>query len=167
MRRVRVEGLWLRPLSPEDRGELEVLAEQAFEAWATQPAQAFTAMLASSAHAVVAVLDGSVAGFALSRRVDGPPVYGPWERPHVQHVDAVAVHRHLRRRGVGAALVSHLVELAERDGARGIFAMTAADNYGARALLEGAGLDYLAGMRGAYRMREPAVLMFRYLPPLL
>lgn len=167
MRRVRVDGLWLRPLGPEDQADLEVLSAEAFRDWARRPSRTVVAMASMAEHAVVAVLDGPLVGFALARRVDGPAVFGPWESPHVQHVDAIAVSPVVRRRGVGTALLGHLVELAERDGAKGVFAMTAAANRQARALFETLDFDYLAGLRGAYTEREPAVLFVKYLPPML
>ena len=163
MRRTPLEGLWLRPLAPDDRPDLEVLSHEAFSDWAQQPARSVVAMAAAAEYTVVAVLDGTMAGFALGRRVEGPRRFGPWEHPHVQHIDAIAVTPRLRRRGVGSALLMHVIKLAKSDGARGLFAMTAANNRAARALFEGAEFDYLAGIRSAYREGEPAVLLTKYL----
>jgi ribosomal-protein-alanine N-acetyltransferase len=66
----------------------------------------------------------------------------------------LAVAPHLRRRGVGAALMTAALEAAGQSGAKAAFLEVGADNPGARRLYEALGFT-AAGVRPGYYDRGP------------
>ena len=98
------------------------------------------------------VIEGRVAGIAgfLVAMDNGPE----WE------LENVAVLPQLRRRGVGRALVSHLVEQARQAGAEQILLEVRASNQGAIPLYQGSGFRLLASRPRYYSNPEEDALIF-------
>ena len=94
------------------------LADQ--EAWLAARAGAFAA--------IVAVADGEVVGFGALSPYKDRPAY----RTTVE--DSVYVSRQHGGRGIGALLLTHLVELAERSGFHAVIARIEASSSTSRAL---------------------------------
>jgi ribosomal-protein-alanine N-acetyltransferase len=77
----------------------------------------------------------------------------------------VAVAPEARRRGIGAALVDHLLAAAERGGAAAIYLEVRESNAAARSLYRGKGFSDVSRRRGYYRLPdEDAIVMRRPAP---
>lgn len=78
------------------------------------------------------------------------------------HVLNIAIARGWQRRGLGSALMRHLIELARGYGAREIFLEVRPSNETARRLYQGMGFNEIALRRNYYPApdgREDAILM--------
>lgn len=102
-------------------------------------------------------------GFAVvALRALGRP-FGPWERPKVAHLDAIAIRPSARGRGIGERLLAHAEALAKSRGAVTMTLLTAATNVRAQRLFRGAGYTTSALFDGVYRGKERGLSMFKAL----
>jgi ribosomal protein S18 acetylase RimI-like enzyme len=80
-----------------------------------------------------------VVGFvALTHRIAKGP-FGPWAEPVVSHLDAIAVRRDLRGRGLGKQLLAEAERLARARGSLSVSLTTAVSNVRARTAFRAAG----------------------------
>lgn len=112
------------------RGDASVLDRVADEVFDHPVAPSLAAeFLADPRHYLcVAVEDGLVVGFASAVRYVHP------DKPSELWINEVGVAPHFQRRGVGKAVVSHLLAQAKADGCREAWVLTDRDNGAARAL---------------------------------
>jgi ribosomal protein S18 acetylase RimI-like enzyme len=153
-----VTGPVLRAARPEDA---EFLAELAGEAFATYgDYRPYLAALAASPEVVVTLAehDGAPAGASFLVFVR------PDEAPHTEVADllALAVVARFRGRGIGRALVAHVVararEAARHHGISALRLTVAEGNAAGRRLFESAGFAY-QGAEGSYPRGQTALHM--------
>jgi ribosomal protein S18 acetylase RimI-like enzyme len=158
-----VTGLVLRRARPEDADFLAELSAEAFAtygdyrpiiaAWADDP----------DVEVTLAESEGARAGFALLCFLR------PGEAPHTKVGDllALAVAAPLRGRGIGRALLTHVVtrarDVARRHGLSALRLAVAEGNTAARSLFESAGFAY-RDAEGSYPRGQKALHMSLDLP---
>lgn len=106
---------------------------------------------------VVAEVEGEVVGFACARPADDERLLqhlatrfgAPWLAHDAQHVSAVTVDARHRRKGIAAALVDAATEIAEVQGATGIYA-ECVEGSGSPQLFQGLGFLPLITTRHGY-----------------
>jgi GNAT superfamily N-acetyltransferase len=152
--------LRVRPMRPTDEAFVLGLSRQVFAAYSIQPIRAMASMLADpSAAALVAELNGERAGFfVLSLDALGRP-FGPWQRPVIARLDAIAVDPDAQGRGVGRFLLARAEALARARGAVVMALMTAEKNHPARRLFTSAGFLELVRIPVAYARGQTGVTM--------
>lgn len=149
MRRARepLTDVTLRPPEPGDDGPLHALGVEAFGRYSTHPGESVRSMLRDPrcevrvAAVPLAGRSGApvVGGFVvLSHRVAKGP-FGPWAEPVISHLDAIAVRRDLRGRGLGKLLLGEAERLAKARGSLSVCLTTAVSNVRARTAFRAAG----------------------------
>ncbi len=93
------------------------------------------------------------AGFLVARSL-GPD----WE------IENLAVARHVRRRGVGRALVAELLRRASAAGAAGVTLEVRQSNQPARALYESSGFQVIACRSAYYHDPQEDAVVYRIVP---
>jgi ribosomal protein S18 acetylase RimI-like enzyme len=158
----RTDAVMVRPRTPADDRFIAMLARPSFGKYSAAPEQSIAALVnARSALTFVAEAAGRPVGFAIvSFDVLGRP-YGPWARPVLASLDAIAVHEPARRSGVGKALLAEALRAA-RD-AISMSLRTAVSNRGAQALFRRAGFQTAMQIEGFYRGEQDALAMMKLL----
>jgi ribosomal protein S18 acetylase RimI-like enzyme len=159
-------ALVFRPRRRGDDPQLLSLSGEAFAPYARRPARTVAGMLIDpeAETEVAAVADLPVGFFVLRReRPDRP--FGPYGRPMIATIDAIAVAQPWRRRGVGRRLIDRSEQIARSWGAWAIFLTTASSNRAARGLFTMAGFQEVAIEPRAYASGESGVLMMKPLGP--
>jgi ribosomal protein S18 acetylase RimI-like enzyme len=156
--------LSIRPSRPEDHAFIDRLAGQAFRHYAREPAEVVHNMMREpDAITEVAERDGEPIGFFIVRLNQHHKDFGPLEQPKVAHLNAIAVDRVYRGRGVGRGLLARAMQLSHHQEALSMFLMTAAANERARLMFERAGFDYLGIVPNSYLARQDGLWMMRIL----
>jgi ribosomal protein S18 acetylase RimI-like enzyme len=108
-------------------------------------------MVRSPAAETLVVATGEIRiGFAVVHLRRLPRDYGPWTRPVVAHLDAIAVRPEFSGRGLGARLLASAEGLARGYGAILLSLVTAVDNEAAKSLFHAAGYHLVTSVDNAY-----------------
>lgn len=140
----------LRPATVTDAAAVAALEQECLgeDAWSPGLVAEVVAGTVPTVRAVVAEVDGSVAGYAaVSVVVD------------VAELQRLAVTPVVRRRGVATALVRSVLALARDGGADRVLLEVREDNDGARALYAGIGFSEVGTRPRYYRDGSAAVLL--------
>lgn len=162
---MRTTGLVvIRARKSDDDDFIRRLAKTSFARWSQAPGQSIVTMMQSrSAHTVVAEKDGAKLGFAIvSLESLGRP-FGPWQRPSVAHLDAIAVERHARGSGIGQVLLAGAEAIAREFGAVCMSLKTARTNRSAQRLFGAAGYQVTLEIPDFYRGGQSALAMTKLL----
>lgn len=89
--------------------------------------------------------------------------FGPFSRPSVAHLDAIAVRPNMSSKGLGHRLLSHAETMARAGGAVSMSLLTAESNHEAQRLFSSAGYQVLTFFDGVYAGQERALSMFKAL----
>jgi len=111
--------------------------------------------------AVVAEAFGAQVGFAVLGIERLSRGFGPWRRPAIARVNAVAVRPELQGHGIGRALLARAEAMARAEDAVTLTLMTAEDNAPARRLFVSAGFLPVLTLDQAYRNQQRGIVMFK------
>lgn len=165
MKRARV--VTVRPRRPgDDDAAIVELAGPSFGRYSRSPGQTVAGMMnARGARTFVAESGGRLLGFAIVsfEAVERP--FGPWARPVVASLDAIAVNEAVQGGGVGAALLEEVERAARAQQAVSLTLRTATTNTRAQALFRRAGFQSAAQIPGFYRGGIAAFAMTKLLAP--
>jgi ribosomal protein S18 acetylase RimI-like enzyme len=154
----------LRKARDEDVDFLVSLSQRVFRTYAEQPGQGMMRMLQSSTtDVIVAASPEERLGFVAVDFVEIAQPFGPWARPVLARLDAIAVRPNIRRRGLGRRLVFHAESIARSRGALAVSLMTAETNHRARRLFEAAGYTMMAPLDDVYIDGQTGVAMLKAL----
>lgn len=141
---------------------IEDVGREAFARWSLRPGLVLRGMIADPAAEVEVVTEGNRRiGFVVVRFDQAAYDLGPWTLPLAARVEAIAVRRGFRGRGVGRALLVRAEEIAVQRGAVVMSLLTAANNRRARKLFADIGYLPLLQWQAAYVNREPAWELFK------
>jgi ribosomal protein S18 acetylase RimI-like enzyme len=153
--------LILRPRRPADDAFIYRLSDRIFAPYSRHPTGSMASMLSErGAEAFVAEPPGSPqAGFIVLgfERLSQP--YGPWSRPTLARLNAIAVQPDLHGRGVGRFLLDRAEAVARDAGAISLTLMTAEPNVRARRLFTAAGFQILFAIDAAYARGQRGLVM--------
>lgn len=108
----RTAEVTIRPTRAGDEPFVVALGERAFAIYSFDARSTMRSILSDEmAHAAIAEIDGARVGFVIAR-VERYRPFGPWQRPSIVRVDAIAVHPDWQKRGVGARLMGWVDDLA-------------------------------------------------------
>lgn len=153
-----------RAATEGDRDFIERVSRDGFAAYARDPAKSIRWMAREPTTLVELAVDArEPLGFFILRLIRHPRAFGPWARPSVARLDAIAVAPEARGRGVGRALLDHAERTAMDEGAVVLSLATALQNHVARELFGRAGYQALAPLGPYYRGGKHAVAMVKCL----
>jgi ribosomal-protein-alanine N-acetyltransferase len=92
-----------------------------------------------NSHYIVARQDGRIVGYA-----------GMWVISDEAHISTIAVHPSYRRRGLGRRLITHLIEVAVREGAAVVTLEVRESNLAAQSLYRQLGFEATGRLRNYY-----------------
>ena len=154
----------VRPRTPADDERIVALARPSFGKYSQAPEQGVWAMMqARSAHTVVAESGGRLVGFAIVSFEALAKPFGPWTRPVLASLDAIAVRDTAQGGGVGSALLAEVEREARAREAVSLNLRTATTNTRAQALFRRAGFQKAAQLEGFYRGGQSAFAMTKLL----
>jgi ribosomal protein S18 acetylase RimI-like enzyme len=160
----RTSVVTVRPRTPADDRFIVSLARPSFGRYSTTPEQGIAAMMnARSAVTLVAEAGGRPIGFAIVSFEALPRAYGPWTRPVLASLDAIAVHEGAQRTGVGRALLAEVERAARVREAVSIHLRTAISNGPAQTLFRRAGYQTAVQIQSFYRGGQGALAMMKLL----
>lgn len=156
--------LTVRLRRADDDDFIRDLAQESFARWSHTPRQAIMAMIhGRTAHCIVAERDGKRLGFAIITTETLSRPFGPWTRPAVAHLDAIAVRKDARRMGVGQVILAGAETLARECNAVCMSLHTARSNRPALLLFSAYGYQATFEIPDFYRGGEPAWAMTKLL----
>jgi ribosomal protein S18 acetylase RimI-like enzyme len=156
--------LTVRLRRPDDDDFIRDVAQESFARWSHAPKQSIMAMLhGQSARTLVAEKDDKRLGFAIVTFEALAKPFGPWPRPIIAHLDAIAVPKDARRAGIGQIMLAGAETLAREYGAVGMTLNTARSNKPALSLFASYGYQVTFLVPEFYRNGEPAFAMTRLL----
>lgn len=162
--RKMLAAVTVRPFRPEDDEFVLALSERAFAPWSAHPGASVVAMIErAGARTLVAESRTRSLGFAIVGLVRHARDYGPWQKPLLASLDAIAVTPEAQGRRLGRLLLGHAMDLAREAGAIAMSLNTARTNARARRLFESAGFQTLVTLRGFYASGQSALHMIRTL----
>lgn len=149
------EGLVLRPMRWWDVAAVAELEVSAFPAtaWSAESFWSELAGVPGTRHYLVAEVDGRLVGYA-----------GLAVTPPDADIQTIAVAAAQRGQGVGAALLTRLLDEAQDRGCRRVFLEVAADNDAAQRLYERHGFTLGHRRRHYYGPDRDALVMTRRAP---
>lgn len=142
----------LRPAGEQDLPAIMVIERASFPTDAWSEAAMRSTLVDADAVAELAEVDERVAGYAALLAPVGAPD---------ADVLTIAVAAGLRRRGVGRALLTHLLDAATRRGARRVFLEVRADNPVAQALYASEGFQPVGRRPHYYQPDDVDALVMR------
>ncbi|MFO0618080.1 MAG: GNAT family N-acetyltransferase [Polyangiaceae bacterium] len=163
-RRPKLPSFQLRERTSADDYFLADLCDDAFAEWSRDPTSTVFSMLSSpKTKCLVAESGGEPVGFVVVEiEALGRP-FGPWKKPVIARIDAIAVSLEARRAGVGRRLLAGAESLALREGAVVVRLRTAAQNGAAQRLFANAGYFPLLRVPRGYANGDSAIEMIRLL----
>lgn len=157
-----ITDLILRAVRPEDEPFIRALSRRVFAAYSRNPARQTSGMLdEEGAEAFVAELGGSPVGFAVVGFEELLRDYGPYRRPTLARLNAIAVHPDAHGRGIGRRLLRRAEDIARARGAVSMTLHTAVTNRRALRLFEPAGYLSVLTLPGHYARGQSAIAMFK------
>jgi ribosomal protein S18 acetylase RimI-like enzyme len=167
-RRAKIEAMptiadvVIRPMQADDYDFVVTLSSDVFGAYTWDPVASTLGMLDEpDAAAAVAELDREPLGFVIVQFERFKRDMGPWKRPVLAHLDAIAVRPELFGRGIGRRLLTHAEELARLRGAVSLSLLTARNNTRARTLFASSGFMAVAPILRAYARRQGGIAMLK------
>jgi GNAT superfamily N-acetyltransferase len=110
--------LTVRLRRADDDEFIRDVAQESFARWSHSPRNSIMAMVHErTARTIVAEKDGERRGFAIVTFETLPRSFGPWSRPAVAHLDAIAVRKNARRLGIGQVLLAGAETIAREGNA--------------------------------------------------
>ena len=150
----------IRKACAADAAFVVALGARAFAIYAHDARASTRGMLAHRAtEAGVAEVDGVPIGFVLVDVTALGRPFGPWARPAIARIDAIAVDSAWRTRGVGRKLLVWAEANARARGACVLSLNTATQNAPARRLFRAYGFEPLARIGRIYAGGRAAVAM--------
>lgn len=157
-----IADLVIRPLTPGDETFIRALSRRVFATYSRNPARLVGSMIEEeNAETVVAELGGEAVGFAVIAFEELGRDFGPWRRPRVARLNAIAVHPEVYGRGIGRRLLKRAEDLARARGAVSLTLNTAVTNRRALRLFEPAGFLGVVTLPNNYARGQSAVAMFK------
>lgn len=154
----------VRPRTPADDEAIVALSRPSFGKYSQSPERSVWGMMQSrGARTLVAEASGRVLGFAIASFAALDRPFGPWARPLIASLDAIAVHDGAQGAGVGKALLAEIERVARAEGAISINLRTAVTNTRAQALFRCAGFLATVQLEGFYRGGQGAFAMTKLL----
>lgn len=123
-------SLTLRPMQPADLQRVAEIDQASFEPLWQNSLEAVSLAFKQASSAVVAELDGQIAGFQISTST-----------PLVTHLARLAVHPNFQRQNIGYALVCNLFSFFRRHGSWQLTVNTQHDNHASLALYQAMGFE--------------------------
>jgi ribosomal protein S18 acetylase RimI-like enzyme len=152
----------IRRARPDDTEFLFDLSELVFRHYVAGAGANTKRMLRNPACEVaVAVAGEARLGFVVVHLRTLPRDFGPWKRPSVAHLDAIAVAPKVTGRGFGARLLAHGEEMARAHAAVSMSLLTAVDNEPAKRLFVAAGYQLIAPLGPIYDGGQRGLAMFK------
>jgi ribosomal-protein-alanine acetyltransferase len=142
----------LRPAGEQDVGAIMAIERASFPTDAWSEAAMRSTLLDGDAVAELAEVGDRVAGYAALLAPIGAPD---------ADVLTIAVDEQHRGRGVGRALLTHLLDVAGRRGARRVFLEVRADNPVARALYASEGFETVGSRPRYYQPDDVDAVVMR------
>lgn len=163
--RMRATGLLtVRLRRPDDDDFIRDVAQESFARWSHAPRQSIMAMVHErTARTLVAEKDGKRLGFAIITFETLTRPFGPWSRPAVAHLDAIAVRKDARRTGIGQVLLAGAEAVARECNAVCMSLHTARGNRPALLLFGTYGYQIALEIPEFYRGGQPAYSMSKLL----
>lgn len=160
----RAGVVMVRPRTPADDRAIAAIARPSFGRYSHAPEQSIAAMIgAASARTLVAEASGKVVGFAIVTFEALSRPFGPWARPVVASLDAIAVSESAQGNGVGKALLAEVERVAREEQSVSLTLRTATTNRRAQALFRGAGFQTTVELHAFYRAGQTALAMTKLL----
>lgn len=157
-----IADLIIRPATDSDEAFIRALSRRVFATYSRNPARHVGAMLEEEGvYAAVAELGGADVGFAVVAFEELLRDFGPWRRPMIARLNAIAVHPDAHSRGIGRRLLRHAEEEAKALGAVSMALNTATTNRRALRLFEPAGYLRVLTLPNNYARGQDAVAMFK------
>lgn len=154
----------VRPRTSGDDEAIATLARPSFGQYSQSPAQVVAALMrARGARTLVAEASGRLLGFAVVSFTRLEQTFGPWEKPVLASLDAIAVDAKVQGGGVGKALLAEVERVARAQQAVSINLRTATTNTRAQGLFRRAGFLVPAQLPGFYRGEQHALAMTKLL----
>ncbi|MFO0586833.1 MAG: GNAT family N-acetyltransferase [Polyangiaceae bacterium] len=142
----------VRQRVPADDERILSLAKPSFGKYSLAPEQGVWGMLNHRGSVtVVAEAEGRVVGFAIVSFEALSKPFGPWARPVLAHLDAIAVQERAQGMGVGSALITEVERISRSREAVSINLRTATTNTRAQALFRRAGFQKSLRIESFYR----------------
>lgn len=147
-----------------DDEAIVALSRPSFGKYSPAPEQSVWGMMQSQgARTLVAAMGGRVLGFAIVSFEALARPFGPWVRPVLASLDAIAVHERAQGSGIGKTLLAEIERLARLEGAVSINLRTAVTNKRAQALFRRTGYQATLQIPGFYRGGQGAFAMTKLL----
>lgn len=154
----------VRPRAPADDEAIVALSRPSFSKYSPSPEHSVWGMMHQrGARTLVAEAHGRVVGFAIVSFEALARPFGPWTRPVVASLDAIAVHERAQGSGVGKALLAETERVAKAEGAVSMSLRTAVTNRSAQALFRRAGFQSTLRIDAFYRGGQGAFAMTKLL----
>jgi ribosomal protein S18 acetylase RimI-like enzyme len=156
--------LRIRPRHAGDDAFIDALSERVFAAYARDPRNTTRSIVQDrAAETRIGELGTMRVGFVVVELHRLERNFGPWSRPVVARVNAIAVRPDAQGRGIGRSLLAAAEAIARAHDARSLSLMTAERNGRARRLFESAGFSTLAPIEDAYRNGQRGIAMIKAL----
>jgi ribosomal-protein-alanine N-acetyltransferase len=133
------DALSLSPMTLDDLDEVLEIERMSFQTPWSRGAFRYELTQNRVARSLVVRLGRQLAGYLCL-----------WEIGHEIHVTNLAVHPNVRRRGIGRALLGHVLDGARRDGMELVFLEVRPTNHEALALYESFGFHVIGRRKGYY-----------------
>jgi len=160
----RASVVTVRPRSSADDDAIVALSRPSFGKYSPAPERSVWNMMQSrGARTLVAEAGGRVLGFAIVSFEALARPFGPWARPVIASLDAIAVHEKAQGAGIGMALLGGVESVARAEGAVSMNLRTAVTNTRAQALFRRAGFQATVQIQGFYRGGQGAFAMTKLL----
>jgi ribosomal protein S18 acetylase RimI-like enzyme len=158
----RTAALTVRPKRTSDDEFILALSERVFAVYSTVPSASMSAMLTQrGAEVAIAEVGRTKIGFVVVSFERLRRDFGPWTRPVIARLDAIAVRPDAQGRGVGRVLLAHVEEIARAADAVTISLRTAETNLRARHLFESSGFMTLLELEDMYKDHQRAFAMMK------
>jgi ribosomal protein S18 acetylase RimI-like enzyme len=162
--RKNLTDIAVRPASAGDEDFAYDLASEVFSAYSRDARRAIGSILRDrETETLVAEIDSLRVGFVVLQYERLARDFGPWARPTVARINAIAVRPDAQGRGIGRRLLESSEKAALARSARSLSLATGEGNTRARRLFTAGGFVELARVERYYAGGQTALLMHRAL----
>lgn len=156
----KLADLVIRARRSDDAAFIHDLASRVFSPYSHFPARVVASMLEEAGSDTrIAEIGATRVGFVVVELERYARSFGPWYKPVLARLNAIAVRPDAHGRGIGRLLVAEAEAVARSASACSMSLATADDNTRARRLFMGAGFFVLARVPHFYARGQSAVLM--------